>query len=431
MSDPACQASCTPENTRIERTRSNACRMPCISLLRCPSQLSWHPRDGHGSNGLGSCRTPAASQGDSPQDASCISWIFWRTVRERPFAFYNVQKNSAHARRKPGVDRRFNPSTGPLIILHPMRVMKSGEDAFALQTSRKPPVHHRKRHMNVWTRVLRLFAVMAALSKAAFEMVSPHLPFPGTILTWISANHRFKSLEETDEPDARTRLVSGIRKRVPAWSSVRHASMGVEIDAWSNACRRLQTYRAFLERALSRGEDSTSEVIIEPVRSRILETCALHLDFMIFMRAALGDVKAVANIRSLFTKHNPRSSFVAARDAPDQTSIDMVKRIWKTLLSETPSRRLENMLLLDTWSAVEENFGQRRAAAAAVYSMLLFDFFRECGDASNEEQVSALYWMVVEGASAAATDSDVPFSGWFSQLAALTLGMSGRPKARC
>jgi len=87
------------------------------------------------------------------------------------------------------------------------------------------------------------------------------------------------------------------------------------------------------------------------------------------------------------------------------------------------------MLLSDAWSAFEENCGQRRAAAAAVYSMLLFDFFREFGDASNEEQVSELYWMVVEGAAAA--DSDVPFSGWFSQLVALGLGMSGRPKARC
>jgi hypothetical protein len=62
--------------------------------------------------------------------------------------------------------------------------------------------------------------------------------------------------------------------------------------------------------------------------------------------------------------------------------------------------------------------------------MLLLDFLRDCGDASRPEQVSEIFGMVLNGALAV-NDAEAPPTSWFSQMAAIALGMSVTPKPRC
>jgi len=172
-----------------------------------------------------------------------------------------------------------------------------------------------------------------------------------------------------------------------------------------------------------------SDADVAANHSRILETCALHQDYAIFLRAALKDATMVARVRSTFTKQSPLHQFKCP-ETSFRTHEATVKQIWTTLLSETPSERCENLLLLDVWASANRQLGQCRAAASVVYSMLLLDFLRDCGDASRPEQVSEIFGMVLNGALAV-NDAEAPPTSWFSQMAAIALGMSVTPKPRC
>lgn len=283
--------------------------------------------------------------------------------------------------------------------------------------------------MQVWKRVTRFLVMFTALSSEIFKAVVPHLLVPESLLSWIRPYFPCRSLETSGEPDARTRLIADVVQRAPPWSSMRELNSRLDLAAWSVAHTQLQTYRRFLARVASRKELGMSDCDVAANHSRILETCALHLDYAIFLRAALGDAKMVARVRSIFMKRRPFLQFKCP-ETSFQTYEATVKQIWTTLLSETPSKRCENLLLLDVWASANRQLGQCRAAASVVYSMLLLDFLRDCGDSTSPEQVCEIFGMVLSGALAV-NDAETHPPSWFSQMAAIVLGVSVRPKPRC
>jgi len=284
--------------------------------------------------------------------------------------------------------------------------------------------------MKLWNRFVRFLAILSALSPEMFKAVAPHLPLSETILAWVGAVLPARKMKSACEPEERSQLIADVGHRAPSWSSVQHLALSLDTAAaWSEANGQLQAYKSFLERATSRKEAGASDSSVRAACSRILETCAVHLDYLVFLRATLRDPVKVATLRSTFTKQNSLAPFRNI-EQPIQAHEATIKQIWSTLLSETPSKRSDNLLLLDVWTSANQQLGQLRAAASVVYSMLLLDFLKECGDPSRAEQVCEIYGMVAKGALAV-TDADAHPTSWFSQLAALALGMSSTPKARC
>jgi len=275
--------------------------------------------------------------------------------------------------------------------------------------------------------MLRLMASLKVISSAAFKVVVPNLPTAGSFVAWVHVNLPFRSLEVSEEPVARAQLIVDTRHRSPSWSSVWCLAADLGDEAWSTALSRMQSYRGFLERIWFQKDLCESKS--GTVRVRILETCAVHLDYMVFMRSASLEGTRAAAIRSVFTKNSiPSRRIEVSCSDRDDTS---VKRILSTLLSGAPPQRLENMLILEVWSYVDETPGKFHAAAAAVYGMLLLDLLRDCGPVSiGTEHVSEIYRMILEGASAAIDDDAQP-PIWFSVLAAFSMGISGRPTSRC
>ena len=285
--------------------------------------------------------------------------------------------------------------------------------------------------MQIWKRVARLFVMFTALSSQMFKAVVPHLSVPESLLSWIRPYFPSKGLETSDEPDARTRLIADVMQRCPPWSSMRELHSRLDLAAWSHTYSQLQTFRSFLERVAIRKELGMPFSDVTAIHSRILETCALHLDYAVLLRAALGDKTTVARIRSIYTNQSP----IILLNRPETSfhtdeATATIKQIWSTLLSETPSKRCENLLLLDVWASANQQLGQCRAAASVVYSMLLLNFLRDCGDSTRPEQVCEIFDMVLRGALAV-NDGEAPPPSWFSQMAAIVLGVSVTPKPRC
>ena len=277
----------------------------------------------------------------------------------------------------------------------------------------------------------RLLVIFTALASETFKAVVPHIPVPESLLSWIRLYFLSRILETSGEPEARTWLIADVVQRAPPWSSLRELNSRLDLAAWSDAYSQLQTFRSFLERVASRKELGMSDIDVTFTHSRILETCALHLDYAVLLRAALGDATMVARIRSIYTNRSPLIPL--KRPEPffhtDEASAT-IKQVWSTLLSETPSKRCQNLLLLDVWASANRQLGQRRAAASVVYSMLLLDFLRNCGDSTRPDQVCEIFDMVLNGTSTV-SDAEAPPPAWFAQMAATALGVNVTPKPRC
>jgi hypothetical protein len=237
---------------------------------------------------------------------------------------------------------------------------------------------------------------------------------------------RRTAMKAVEEPLSRVQLVAYTRQRSPAWST-----LGAHVDdacaaSWTTALLRFQRVEAFLERVFRTGpfhwgERKTHAYFI------ILESCALHLDYMVFLRHVAGDAKKVASLRSIFTK---TSSTRVSKDteAPCEEDEVGVIRLLSTLIREESEERTDKLLLLDVWSsgtAPSEYF----LAAAAAHSMMFVDFLKDCGRERNEGPLLEVCRMVIE--AAVAVRAERPLPTWFAPMAAMTIGIKSKPSPRC
>ena len=282
--------------------------------------------------------------------------------------------------------------------------------------------------MNFWKQLIKAIVLIRTLSVYAFQSVTPHLLFSNTFPGWTGVRSLARRLAPSEEPSTRTQLISFVRRKTPDWSSVAHLLDDVEVKSWSKAICRLDCYRSFLERVFFKKTSCDLEDYIMKTCANILETCAVYLDYMTFLESAPSDAAHVAICRSIYTKFSQNLEIVMPVSYLKYEQETVVKQIWSTLLSTVQLERSEKLLLLDIWSFADTKQEQCQAAAAAVYSMLLLDFLKDHGDAWHFEQFKEVYRMVVEGSSAIQSQ-DPPM--WFSQMAALALGISSKPKPRC
>lgn len=234
---------------------------------------------------------------------------------------------------------------------------------------------------------------------------------------------RGSAMTVVKEPLSRVQLVTYTRQRSPAWS------MRVDdacAESWTTALLRFKRIESFLNRVFRIGRLQWGERKTYAYFS-ILESCALHLDYMVFLRHVSGDSKKVASLRSIFTKNNLTcvSKNTKALCKEDE---ELVIRLLSTLIQEESEERADKLLLLDVWSS-ESVSSECHSAAAAAYSMVLFDFLKGCGRERNNDQLLEVCRMVIDAADAVRENQPPPM--WFAPMAALALGIKSKPSPRC
>jgi len=222
------------------------------------------------------------------------------------------------------------------------------------------------------------------------------------------------------EPSGRARLTAGVRIDAPAWFELRGLSLELDPSAWERACVQHDYFRDFLRRALWGKEAATVKCV--------LDSCALHQDYCILLDAVDGDPCKVARLRAAFNTMTPPEEDEAG--SPWRETLQPTFRnLWRTLLCKDALDRKRQLLLFDVWTAPCGDVGQRVAAAFAVYGLFLFDFLRGSRTKLHGEVLADCYALAANGALAAAAPKRAP-EAWRSQLAALRMGVSRRPKLR-
>lgn len=233
-------------------------------------------------------------------------------------------------------------------------------------------------------------------------------------------------MKAVEEPLSRVQLVAYTRQRSPAWSTLVAHVDDVCAESWTTALLRFQRVKAFLEHVFRIGPFQWEERKMYAYFS-MLESCALHIDYMVFLRHVSGDAKKVASLRSIFTK-NSSTRVTKETEVPCEEDEAVVKRILRTLLLEESEEKTDKLLLLDVWSSKTAS-SECHSAAAAAYSMMFVDFLKDYGRERHEGQLLEAYRMVLEASDAVRAKRPIPT--WFAPMAALALGIKSKPSPRC
>lgn len=273
--------------------------------------------------------------------------------------------------------------------------------------------------MPVHRSILMLLVSIRSSSSRIYAILRRHF---SSLILYV----RGTAMKAVEEPRSRVQLVAYTRQRSPAWSTLVTHVDDACAGSWTMALLRFQRVEAFLERVFRIGPFQWGERKTYAYFS-ILESCALHLDYMAFLRHVSRDAKKVASLRSIFTK-NSSTRVSKNTEAPCERDESIVIRILSTLIQEESEERTDKLLLLDVWSS-DIASSEYYAAAASVFSMMFVDFMKDCGRERNEGQLLEVCRMVIEAADAVRTDRPLPT--WFAPMAALTLGIKSKPSPRC
>ena len=177
---------------------------------------------------------------------------------------------------------------------------------------------------------------------------------------------------------------------------------------------RHHQYRGFLQQALWNKHAAFVQYV--------LDACAVHQDYVVFLEAVKGDSAKVASLRAAF---GPISKQELSVPPSRHELASTFRRLWVTLLRN--DAKVKPLLLLDIWTAPGHG-GERLTAAFAVYAMFILDVLRAHAKLQPEVLADG-YVLAMNGAFATAELKRVP-DAWRVQLAALRMGKNLKPQMR-
>ena len=235
------------------------------------------------------------------------------------------------------------------------------------------------------------------------------------------------------EPRERLELSDRFKATVPSWQSL------VEVDArfceadWKAALLCLERYEQLYDHIcchrIGRNDDQGNPA--SSLKNQLLARISVYLDFRSALQLERLERETMGRLRSLYLKTISCRSAAAAKPRTSVAPEDL----WKYIrLSENDARKPNYLLFEVRALSLRYNLDVEVLAYISIFGVFLWEFLQrapqrplkeeECSGEEDEE-IACLFWEVWKDALGTGETELKPF---FSELAALQMGLSVKPK---